>query len=54
LPLVRVALMVEGQEGVSWDQWLALAAACEEHRIDTLFRSDHYLSLTAPRGGGRR
>jgi alkanesulfonate monooxygenase SsuD/methylene tetrahydromethanopterin reductase-like flavin-dependent oxidoreductase (luciferase family) len=49
LPLVRVALMVEGQEGVSWDQWLALAEACEEHGIDTLFRSDHYLSLTAPR-----
>jgi alkanesulfonate monooxygenase SsuD/methylene tetrahydromethanopterin reductase-like flavin-dependent oxidoreductase (luciferase family) len=48
LPLVRVALMVEGQEGVSWDQWLALAEACEEHGIDTLFRSDHYLSLTAP------
>src|SRR5512132_707006 len=41
--------MVEGQEGVSWDQWLALAEACEEHGIDTLFRSDHYLSLTAPR-----
>ena len=49
MPLVRVALMVEGQEGVSWDQWLALAEACEEHGIDTLFRSDHYLSLTAPR-----
>jgi alkanesulfonate monooxygenase SsuD/methylene tetrahydromethanopterin reductase-like flavin-dependent oxidoreductase (luciferase family) len=49
LPLVRVALMVEGQEGVSWNQWLALAEACEEHGIDTLFRSDHYLSLTAPR-----
>jgi alkanesulfonate monooxygenase SsuD/methylene tetrahydromethanopterin reductase-like flavin-dependent oxidoreductase (luciferase family) len=49
LPLVRVALMVEGQEGVSWDQWLALAEGCEEHGIDTLFRSDHYLSLTAPR-----
>jgi alkanesulfonate monooxygenase SsuD/methylene tetrahydromethanopterin reductase-like flavin-dependent oxidoreductase (luciferase family) len=49
LPLVRVALMVEGQEGVLWDQWLALAEACEEHGIDTLFRSDHYLSLTAPR-----
>jgi alkanesulfonate monooxygenase SsuD/methylene tetrahydromethanopterin reductase-like flavin-dependent oxidoreductase (luciferase family) len=49
LPLVRVALMVEGQEGVSWDQWLALGEACEEHGIDTLFRSDHYLSLTAPR-----
>jgi alkanesulfonate monooxygenase SsuD/methylene tetrahydromethanopterin reductase-like flavin-dependent oxidoreductase (luciferase family) len=46
---VRVALMVEGQEGVSWEQWLALADACEEHGVEALFRSDHYLSLDAPR-----
>jgi alkanesulfonate monooxygenase SsuD/methylene tetrahydromethanopterin reductase-like flavin-dependent oxidoreductase (luciferase family) len=36
--------MIEGQEGVSWEQWVALAEACEEHGIETLFRSDHYLS----------
>jgi F420-dependent oxidoreductase-like protein len=41
---VRVALMIEGQEGVTWDDWCALAGACEEHGIDTLFRSDHYIS----------
>jgi F420-dependent oxidoreductase-like protein len=41
---VRVALMIEGQEGVTWEQWCALADACEEHGIDTLFRSDHYIS----------
>ena len=41
--------MVEGQEGVSWDQWLALAEACEQHGIEAMFRSDHYLSLAAPR-----
>jgi alkanesulfonate monooxygenase SsuD/methylene tetrahydromethanopterin reductase-like flavin-dependent oxidoreductase (luciferase family) len=45
---MRVALMVEGQEGVSWEQWLALAEACEEHGVEALFRSDHYLSQTAP------
>ena len=38
--------MIEGQEGVTWEQWCALAAACEEHGIETLFRSDHYLSQT--------
>jgi F420-dependent oxidoreductase-like protein len=37
--------MVEGQEGVSWDEWLALAAACESAGLDGLFRSDHYLSV---------
>ena len=38
--------MVEGQEGVSWEQWLALAEACERHGIEAMFRSDHYLSQT--------
>jgi F420-dependent oxidoreductase-like protein len=42
---MRVCLMVEGQEGVSWDQWLALARACEGAGLDALFRSDHYLSV---------
>jgi alkanesulfonate monooxygenase SsuD/methylene tetrahydromethanopterin reductase-like flavin-dependent oxidoreductase (luciferase family) len=36
--------MIEGQEGVTWDDWVALADACEEHGIDALFRSDHYIS----------
>jgi F420-dependent oxidoreductase-like protein len=37
--------MIEGQEGVSWEDWLALAKACEAHGVPTLFRSDHYLNL---------
>ena len=37
--------MIEGQEGVDWPQWVALARTCEEHRIPALFRSDHYLNL---------
>jgi F420-dependent oxidoreductase-like protein len=41
---MRVALMIEGQEGVSWEQWCALAEACERHGVETLFRSDHYIS----------
>src|SRR5919107_2302885 len=36
--------MIEGQEGVSWADWVALAEACEEHGVEALFRSDHYLS----------
>jgi alkanesulfonate monooxygenase SsuD/methylene tetrahydromethanopterin reductase-like flavin-dependent oxidoreductase (luciferase family) len=45
---MRVALMVEGQEGPSWDEWVALADACEKHGLEALFRSDHYLSQTDP------
>jgi alkanesulfonate monooxygenase SsuD/methylene tetrahydromethanopterin reductase-like flavin-dependent oxidoreductase (luciferase family) len=40
-----LCLMIEGQEGVTWPQWRALAAACEEHGIPSLFRSDHYQNL---------
>jgi alkanesulfonate monooxygenase SsuD/methylene tetrahydromethanopterin reductase-like flavin-dependent oxidoreductase (luciferase family) len=41
--------MIEGQEGVTWDQWLALAAASEEAGLEGLFRSDHYKTIV--RGG---
>jgi len=40
--------MIEGQEGVTWDEWRALAEACERHGLEGLFRSDHYGSLLAP------
>ena len=42
--------MIEGQEGVTWEQWVALAQACERHGIETLFRSDHYLGITSDEG----
>ena len=42
---MQICLMIEGQEGVSWPQWLALAGACEEHGVPALFRSDHYMNL---------
>jgi F420-dependent oxidoreductase-like protein len=42
---MQLCLMIEGQEGVSWEQWLALARACEQHDVPALFRSDHYLNL---------
>lgn len=42
---MQLCLMIEGQEGVSWPQWVALAQACERHGIPALFRSDHYMNL---------
>jgi alkanesulfonate monooxygenase SsuD/methylene tetrahydromethanopterin reductase-like flavin-dependent oxidoreductase (luciferase family) len=42
---MRVCLMIEGQESVTWEQWVALAKACEEGPIEALFRSDHYGSV---------
>jgi F420-dependent oxidoreductase-like protein len=49
---MRVCLMVEGQEDVTWEQWQALAAACEEHGVEGLFRSDHYQSVMGRRERG--
>lgn len=43
--------MIEGQEDVSWEQWVALARACEEHGVDGLFRSDHYRGGLREPGG---
>jgi F420-dependent oxidoreductase-like protein len=40
-----LCLMIEGQEGVTWPEWVALAHACEEHGVPALFRSDHHLNL---------
>jgi F420-dependent oxidoreductase-like protein len=37
--------MIEGQEGVSWDEWVALGRAAEESGLEGLFRSDHYAGL---------
>ncbi len=42
---MRINLMIEGQEDVTWDQWVALAGSCEEAGLEGLFRSDHYLSV---------
>jgi alkanesulfonate monooxygenase SsuD/methylene tetrahydromethanopterin reductase-like flavin-dependent oxidoreductase (luciferase family) len=42
---MRISLMVEGQEGVTWEQWVALARAAEGAGLEGLFRSDHYRSI---------
>jgi F420-dependent oxidoreductase-like protein len=42
---MRVCLMVEGQEGVRWADWVALAQATERSGLEGLFRSDHYASV---------
>lgn len=47
-----ICLMVEGQEGVTWDQWVGLARACEANGFEGLFRSDHYLSFEHPHERG--
>jgi F420-dependent oxidoreductase-like protein len=42
---MKVCLMIEGQEGVTWEDWVRLAALAESHGLDGLFRSDHYTAI---------
>jgi F420-dependent oxidoreductase-like protein len=49
---MRVCLMIEGQQGVTWPDWCALADACEELGFEGLFRSDHYFSARGVSGRG--
>jgi F420-dependent oxidoreductase-like protein len=49
---MRVCLMIEGQEGVTWEQWRALATTAEAAGFEALFRSDHYAGLGDGGGGG--
>ena len=44
--------MIEGQQGVTWQHWLALAEAAERLGFEGLFTSDHYFSSTGPGGRG--
>lgn len=43
---MRINLMIEGQESVTWPQWLDLARTAEEAGLEGLFRSDHYQSVS--------
>jgi F420-dependent oxidoreductase-like protein len=49
---MRVCLMIEGQEGVTWEQWRALAATAEAAGFEALLRSDHYAALDGHPGRG--
>lgn len=44
--MVAVGVMIEGQEGLTWERWLRLAGVTEELGFESLWRSDHYHSLT--------
>lgn len=44
--------MIEGQEDVTWEDWVALAETCEASGIEALFRSDHYVSVSGHRERG--
>ena len=48
---MRVGIMIEGQEGLTWERWFRLADAAESLGFESLCRSDH---LTGLGGESRR
>ncbi|HWC70759.1 MAG TPA: TIGR03560 family F420-dependent LLM class oxidoreductase [Actinomycetota bacterium] len=50
---MRFCLMLEGQEGVTWPDWLAAGKAAERLGFDGIFSSDHYLSVIRHRDHDR-
>ncbi len=49
---MRFCLMLEGQEGVTWDEWVAAALTAERLGFDAIFTSDHYFSVMGNRERG--
>lgn len=47
-----ISVMIEGQEGVAWDHWRALAGTAERLGFHGLYRSDHYFSVSEHAGRG--
>jgi F420-dependent oxidoreductase-like protein len=48
---MQIVLMVEGQEGVTWEEWVNLANAAEDAGLHGFFRSDHYTMIQGTPGG---
>jgi len=42
---MRLGLMIEGQEGLTWERWRRLCRAAEDLGFASLWRSDHFRSL---------
>lgn len=46
--MIEVALMIEGQDGLDWPRWKALAEAAESLGLAGLYRSDHFTNPDGP------
>lgn len=42
---MRIGIMVEGQEGLTWERWFRLAEQIERLGLEGVWRSDHFFSL---------
>jgi F420-dependent oxidoreductase-like protein len=43
---MKIGVMIEGQEGLTWERWFRIADRVESLGLDSLWRSDHFFSLS--------
>ena len=46
--MIDVSLMIEGQDGLTWQQWQALARTAEAAGFAGVYRSDHFVNPDPP------
>lgn len=46
--MIEVAIMIEGQNGLTWPRWQRIAQATEALGFAGLYRSDHYTNANPP------
>jgi len=46
---MKIGVMIEGQEGLTWEHWFRIADRVESLGLDSLWRSDHFFSLSGDR-----
>jgi F420-dependent oxidoreductase-like protein len=46
--MIEVAIMIEGQDGLTWDKWTRIAKLVEDLGFVGLYRSDHFTNSAPP------
>ena len=46
--MLEIAIMIEGQNGLTWPRWQNIAAAVEDLGFAGLYRSDHFTNAASP------
>ncbi|MDQ4076841.1 MAG: LLM class F420-dependent oxidoreductase [Chloroflexota bacterium] len=46
--MIEVAIMIEGQDGLTWPRWKRIARAVEDLGFAGLYRSDHFTNANPP------
>lgn len=46
--MVEIGVMIEGQDGLTWERWERILRAAEDLGFNSVFRSDHFVNPSPP------